>query len=89
MPSRIGPADLPDAGTPLVVTIERAAVHLGVPPERVAQVAATLDPWGTHASGEPVWRLRELERRLGRGRRRRRKLPWSGRFLTPRRDNDR
>jgi hypothetical protein len=76
MPSRTGPAELPEAGTPLVVTIERAAVHLGVPAERVAQVAATLDVWGFDAQQQPVWRLRELERRLGGpGRRSRRQMP--------------
>jgi hypothetical protein len=83
VPPRIGP-ELPEQGTPLVVTIERAAVHLGLPVERVAQVAATLDPWGVDANQQPVWRLRELQARLGLRRQRRRKLPWSGRFLTPR-----
>jgi hypothetical protein len=60
MPSDRGAADLPEPRVPLVVTVERAADYLGVPAERIAQVAATLDPWGAHASGEPVWRLREL-----------------------------
>jgi len=54
MPDRSA-TDLPEPGVPLVVTIDRGAAYLGVPVERVAQVAATLDPWGAHASGEPVY----------------------------------
>jgi hypothetical protein len=72
MPSRTGPAELPEAGTPLVVTIERAAVHLGVPAERVAQVAATLDVWvGSTPSSNPFgdfesWNAASADQGAGR-----------------------
>lgn len=85
-----GATERPEVGVPLVCTVERAAAHLGVPVERVEEVAATLDAWGTHANGEPVWRLRELQARLGRARPpQRRRLPFPGRFLGSRRDDGR
>jgi hypothetical protein len=70
-----------DREVPLVVTAERAAYWLRVPPERVATLVATVEPWGQNAGGEPVWRLTDLQRRLGRAipQLRARKQPWWGR----------
>jgi hypothetical protein len=57
-------------GVPVVADIPRAAFILDLDPERLAHAvqAAGLEPWGTHASGLPVWRwgqLLELARQLG------------------------
>jgi len=57
-------------GEPLVSTTDRAAEMLGVDPGRLAGAigAKQLQPWGRHASGDPVFRwdaLFELARELG------------------------
>jgi hypothetical protein len=89
MPNR-GATDLPEAGTPPVGRVGDLAVWLGVSTDQVAAITTKLEPWGHHADGEPVWRLREVQRRLGRpGRRSRRRVPWAGRFVGPRGDDGR
>jgi hypothetical protein len=49
-------------GVPLVSTTGRAGELLGIPADQLARAitAAGLRPWGTHDSGEPVWRWGEL-----------------------------
>jgi hypothetical protein len=49
-------------GVPIVATVERCAELLGIEADRLAAAVARarLAPWGAHASGEPVWRWREL-----------------------------
>jgi len=47
-------------GEPVVSTLERAAGILGCEPPRLAEALAGLEPWGQHASGQPVWRWPEL-----------------------------
>ena len=67
MPSRTGPAELPEAGTPWWSPANGPRSTWGAG-ERVAQVAATLDVWGvrrptatrlaTSRAGTPPWRTR-------------------------------
>jgi hypothetical protein len=68
MPRRGRP--LGQLGEPLVATTAAASEMLGAAPARLAAAvtASQLQPWGTHASGDPVYRwddLYELARELG------------------------
>jgi hypothetical protein len=54
---RLGAAPL---GEPVVATLERAAYLLDCEPARLAEALDGLEPWGSHASGQPVWRWPEL-----------------------------
>jgi hypothetical protein len=52
---------------PIVTRADEAtAKRLGLSLDQLLQVAATLEQWGLHASGEPVYRFQELLRALGR-----------------------
>jgi hypothetical protein len=51
---------------PLVARLDPVtARRLGVSVDQLRQAAAGLEVWGEHASGEPVYRWRDLLRALG------------------------
>jgi hypothetical protein len=51
---------------PIVVKAdELTAKRLGLSLDQLLEVAATLEQWGLHASGEPVYRWRDLLVSLG------------------------
>jgi hypothetical protein len=54
------------AGEAIVVRVNPVTAEaLGVTLARPRAAAASLEPWGLHFDGSPVWRLRDLRRVLG------------------------